>query len=167
MRRREILCIDDDDQSLQVRKILLESFDFHVTTAMNGCDGLKLFRARDVDAVVVDYQMPDIDGGEVARAVKSLRPEVPVLMMSALPWLPKEAPRDCIDAFIIKGGPTSKLVSEIERMLGAAPQPAKEKMQATKMIGILSGVMVAKVRGLLAKPKPVRTEPKVARARVS
>lgn len=161
MRQREILCIDDDDQSLEVRKILLETFDYHVTTASNGREGLKLFKSREVDAVIVDYQMPEMDGGQVARAVKDMRPEVPVLVLSGLPRLPQEAPRECIDAFVTKGGPTSNLVHEIKHMIEAAPQPAKERMRAARMFGVLSGMMVEKLRGLVAKP--MQPTPKLTR----
>jgi CheY-like chemotaxis protein len=165
MRQRQILCIDDDDQSLEIRKILLETFDYRVRTATNGREGLKLFKSHEVDAVVVDYQMPEMDGGQVARAVKGMRPEVPVLVLSALPWLPREAPKECIDAFITKGGPTSKLVSEIEHMIETAPvpAPAKERMRAARMIGAMSGLMVEKLRGLVTKPKPPQPAAKLNR----
>ncbi len=164
MRQREILCIDDDEQSLQVRKILLETFDFHVTTATDGREGLKFFGSHDVDAVVVDYQMPGMSGGDVARAVKQQRPEVPVLVLSALPWLPEEAPRDCIDSFVIKGGPTSKLVSEIEHIMQAAPQAAKERMRTARKIGAMSGIVVEKLCAMLPRPKPPQPAPKLVRA---
>ncbi len=164
MRQREILCIDDDEQSLQVRKVLLETYGFRVTTAISPREGLKLFRARDIDAVVVDYEMPEMNGGELARAVKRQRPAVPVLVLSALPWLPEEAPRSCIDAFITKGGPTGNLVTEIERvMMLAAPNPAKERMRAAKSIGAMSGIVVEKLRRLLPRPKPPQAVPKLAR----
>ncbi|MBZ5629878.1 MAG: response regulator [Acidobacteriia bacterium] len=162
MRQREVLCIDDDDQSLAVRKILLETFDFRVNTATSGREGLKLLRSRKVDAVVVDYQMPEMDGGEVARAVKGLRPKTPVLVLSALPLLPQEAPRECIDAFLTKGGPTCRLVHEIEHMIAAVPEPAKERTCAARMIGAVSGMVVEKVRGLLGKSE-ARPRPKLAR----
>ena len=60
MKRRKatILCIDDHWQGLIGRKMLLEKNGYEVLEA-NRCDeALKLFRSRDVDAVVVDYQMP-------------------------------------------------------------------------------------------------------------
>ena len=153
MAQPEILCIDDDAQSLGVRKLLLETFDFRVITATSGREGLKLFRSRKVDAVILDYQMPEMDGGEVARKMKDLRPQVPVLMLSALPWLPAEVPRDCIDMFMTKGDPTSKLASELEQLIAAAPSEAKEKLRAARAAGAVLGAMAAKVRGI-AKAKP-------------
>jgi CheY-like chemotaxis protein len=153
MRQREILCIDDDEQSLQVRKILLETFDFHVTTATSAKEGLRHFRSRDVDAVVLDYEMPEMNGGQVARKMKSMRAEVPVLVLSALPWLPKDAPRECIDVFVTKGGPTAALVHRIEQMLEAAPVTPRSG-GSMRLVGAVSGVMVEKMREMLGKPKP-------------
>jgi CheY-like chemotaxis protein len=158
MQQREILCIDDDVQSLGVRKLLLETFDFRVITATSGREGLKLFRSRKVDAVILDYQMPEMDGGEVARRLKDLRPQVPVLMLSALPWLPEEAPQHCIDLFVTKGDPTSKLVSELEQLIAAAPPEAKAKLRASRVAGTVLGAVAAKVRGVTrARPSaPVK-----------
>jgi CheY-like chemotaxis protein len=164
MAQREILCIDDDIQSLKVRKVLLETFDFQVTTASTPREGLKLFRSRNVAAVVLDYQMPEMDGGEVARKMKSMRPEVPVLMLSALPWLPQGAPRECIDLFMTKGGPTSKLVSELEQLIAAAPVSAKARVPGVRLAGAVLGVVAEKVRRLnkqspTAAAKPLTQAP--------
>jgi CheY-like chemotaxis protein len=147
MLQREILCIDDDVQSLQVRKILLETFGYRVNTASSAKEGLKLFRLRSVAAVVLDYQMPEMNGGQVARQMKSLRPDVPVLMLSALPWLPADAPRECIDMFITKGGPTSKLVSELEKLIAVAPVSAKAKLRGARLAGAVLGMVAEKISG--------------------
>ena len=158
MRQREILCIDDDEQSLQVRKILLETFDFHVTTATTAKEGLHYFRSRNVDAVVLDYEMPEMNGGQVARKMKSMRADVPVLILSALPWLPNDAPRECIDVFVTKGGPTATLVHQIEQMMEATPA-APRSGGSIRLVGAVSGVMVEKMRELIGKPKPASTKP--------
>jgi CheY-like chemotaxis protein len=140
---------------LQVRKILLETFDFHVTTATSAKQGLRYFRSRDVDAVVLDYEMPDMNGGQVARRMKNMRADVPVLVLSALPWLPNDAPRECIDVFVTKGEPTATLVRQIEQMMEAAPVTPRSG-GSMQVVGAVSGVMVEKMRGLLGKAKPAR-----------
>jgi CheY-like chemotaxis protein len=153
MRQREILCIDDDEQSLEIRKILLETCDFRVTTATSAKEGLRFFRTHQVDAVVLDYEMPEMNGGQVAKKMKAMRRDVPVLILSALPWLPNDAPRECVDAFITKGGPTRALVSELEQLMEAAPASAK-RASSMRLAGAMSGVMVEKMRDLLGKRKP-------------
>ena len=156
MRQRNVLCIDDDEQSLQVRKILLETFDFRVTTATSAKEGLRYFRTHPVDAVVLDYEMPEMNGGQAARKLKSLRADVPVLILSALPWLPNDAPRECIDVFVSKGGPTADLAHQIEQMMEAAPATAKSG-NGMRLVGAATGVVVEKMRDLIGKSKPARS----------
>ena len=114
---REILCIDDDPQSLKVRTILLETMGYHVWSESDARDGLRAFGEHKVDAVVMDYEMPGMNGGEVAVEMKRLRPEVPVMILSALPWLPESAPPDVIDVFVQKGESMRVLARRIEDMI--------------------------------------------------
>jgi CheY-like chemotaxis protein len=72
-----ILCIDDDAMNLLLRKTLLQSVGYSVLTASTGLDALTLFQQWPVAAVVVDFQMPEMNGAEVAAEMKRLRPEVP------------------------------------------------------------------------------------------
>jgi DNA-binding response OmpR family regulator len=108
-----------------------------------------------VDAVILDYQMPEMNGGQVAKLMKQLRPEVPVMILSALPWLPQEAPRECIDDFVCKGEPTAALVKRIQALMAAHPQPAnKSKLMARMALaGRLVGITAKNLRGLFANPK--------------
>ncbi len=114
-----ILCVDDDRQSLAIRKLLLETLGFQVMTAESGREGLQALETHDIDLALLDYSMPEMDGGMVAREIKRLKPDLPVLILSALSELPDEAPRECIDGFICKGEPTSTLVKTISEMMAA------------------------------------------------
>ena len=156
MRQREILCIDDDEQSLRVRKILLEMFDFSVTTATSAKEGLRYFRSHAVDAVVLDYEMPEMNGGQAAQKLKNLRSDVPVLILSSFPCLPSDAPRECIDVFVTKGGPTAALAHQIEQMMEAAPVTPRSG-GSMRLVGAASGVMVEKVLDLIGKAKPAKS----------
>ncbi|MGI9103186.1 MAG: response regulator [Terriglobales bacterium] len=160
--QRQILCIDDDEQSLQVRKILLESFGYGVTTATRPSEGLRAFHSGKIDAVVLDYQMPEMNGCEAARAVKAVRPDVPVMILSALPWLPEDAPRECIDAFLTKGEPTAALVSKLEKLIASKPPTGKfVRLGLLRMSGAALGIAMERVFGKLRKARSV-PRPKVA-----
>ena len=130
-RQREILCIDDDSQSLKVRGILLESMGYKVFTEPDAEYGLRTFKDHDVDAVVMDYEMPGMTGGDAAVEMKRLRPEVPVLILSALPWLPEGAPSEAIDAFIQKGEPLRVLAGRIEQAMSSVSDGAVSDSVAT------------------------------------
>lgn len=114
-----LLCIDDDPQSLQVRKVLLETSNFRVATATSGPEGLRAVRSHEFAAVIVDYHMPGMDGGEVARELKKWDPSLPVIVLSALPSLPLDAPAECVDAFVSKTEPLAVLVNALNRLIGS------------------------------------------------
>jgi response regulator RpfG family c-di-GMP phosphodiesterase len=65
-----ILCIDDHWNALIGRKMLLENNGYEVLEASGGDEGLKLFLSHRVDAVVLDYQMPGMNGDVVAAKMK-------------------------------------------------------------------------------------------------
>jgi CheY-like chemotaxis protein len=81
-----ILCIDDDSHNLLTRKLLLESNGYHVLTAQSGSEGIRLFQSETVDAVILDYLMPGMNGLVVAHQLKDLSPQTPIIFLSA--WAP-------------------------------------------------------------------------------
>ncbi len=109
---KTVLCVDDDVASLKLRQHLLEVEGFTVIIASSAPEGLALFSDLAIDAVVLDYQMPGMNGGELAKAMKLLKPEIPIMIVSALSGLPEDAP-SCIDAFISKCAPGSALTEKI------------------------------------------------------
>mgnify|MGYP006184965075 CR=1 FL=1 len=113
---RVVLCVDDDPQSLDIRKQLLEVAGYQVLIATDAAEGLAIFQELPVDAVILDYQMPGMNGGQLAAAMKQIRPGVPVMIVSSLPWLPDDAP-NCIDAFVSKCAPSSALMDKITHLV--------------------------------------------------
>ena len=85
-----ILCVDDETVGLQVRRMLLERAGYRVLTALDGATGIDIFTREPVDAVVLDYSMPGMTGGEVAIAMRRIKPTIPILMLSAYTSLPPE-----------------------------------------------------------------------------
>ena len=97
-----VLCVDDEAVGLKVRRILLERAGYKVLTASDGQAGIDVFRTHDVDAVVLDYSMPGMSGGEVARAMRQIKPDVPILLLSAYVGLHDEV-RSIVDIYMTKG----------------------------------------------------------------
>jgi CheY-like chemotaxis protein len=85
-----ILCVDDEPVGLHVRKMLLERAGYRVFTALDGPKGLEIFAREPIQAVVLDFAMPGMSGGEVANSMRQVKPEVPILMLSAYTSLPPE-----------------------------------------------------------------------------
>ena len=111
-----ILCVDDEQVGLRVRKILLERAGYQVLTALNGADGLAIFRAEPIEAVVLDYSMPGMHGGEVAAKMRQTKPQVPILLLSAYIGLPAEV-ISLVDLYMTKGEGAPILLSKLHNLL--------------------------------------------------
>lgn len=116
VRNKTVLCVDDERIGLRVRKIMLESRGFNVLTASDGRQGLAVFEEQLVDVVVLDYFMPDMDGGQVAAEMRRRRPDVPIIFLSAYFSLPPEA-LELANAFITKGDPPDALIDKIDQLI--------------------------------------------------
>jgi CheY-like chemotaxis protein len=116
--RKLLLCVDDRAASLEVRRLILEREGYEVLTANDGSAGLELFAARSVDLVVLDYHMPAPNGAVVAQKMRALKPEVPVLMLSAYFEAPADAAK-FIDAYVTKGQNPRVLLDQIRQLIKA------------------------------------------------
>jgi len=117
-----ILCIDDQWNGLIGRKMLLESNGYKVLAATGGDEGLKLFLSRSVDAVVLDYQMPGMNGDVVAAKMKRVKSHVPIMLLSAYGPLPS-GKLEAVDTFLSKSQPPKILLSTLQDLLNRRPRP--------------------------------------------
>ena len=100
--KKTILCVDDNEQALSVRKFLLETRGYRVLTALDCERALELFRNGGIDLVLSDLLMPRMDGNELIRRMKEVAPEVPAILISGSIKSYERANR--ADAFLPKGG---------------------------------------------------------------
>lgn len=79
-----VLVIDDDSSVLDILQRFLTKQGFHVLTANNGKDGLRLAREYHPSAITLDVMMPDVDGWEVLSEIKTDQKisDIPVIMLS-------------------------------------------------------------------------------------
>src|SRR5260370_40200657 len=103
-RKRALLCGDDNQTSRNIAQIFLEAFGYTVLTASSGREGLEVFASNAIDAVILDYQMPGIDGELVAAEMKRTNPRIPIIMLSGCVSLPESA-LVLVDEFVTKGEP--------------------------------------------------------------
>jgi CheY-like chemotaxis protein len=117
-----ILCIDDHWNGLLGRKMLLERNGYRVLEATGGDEGLKLFHTHAVDAVVLDYQMPGMNGDVVATKMKRMKAHVPIMLLSSYGPLPKNK-LGSVDTFLSKSQETKQLVPCLQELLTSRPKP--------------------------------------------
>ena len=116
MRDHLLLCVDDEINGLQLRKIILESSGYRVLIAASGPEGLRLFQENPVELVVLDFLMPEMKGDEVADRMRQLKPQVPIVMLSAYYDLPPRVDL-LVDARVVKGESTQNLLDTVAKLL--------------------------------------------------
>ena len=114
--RKRILVIDDNEDMLSLLELSLQGFGFKVLIAASGQRGLAAIAAQQVDLVILDYRMPEMDGEAVAREIRRLNPQIPIIMYSAaLEEIPGRV-LELVDEFVSKQEPISSLVYHIPRV---------------------------------------------------
>jgi len=99
--KKTILCVDDNDQLLSVRKVILETRGYRVLACNNGRDALAVFKNGGIDLVLSDLAMPELDGVELIDSVKTLAPETPAILFSGKVKIYERETR--ADIFLPKG----------------------------------------------------------------
>ena len=116
--KRTLLCVDDEPVGLMVRKMLFEHQGYAVLTALSGEDGLRQFDSAPVDAVILDYAMPGMNGAQVAAEMRRRNPSIPIVMLSAYVDVPRDITR-LVDAYVTKGESPTNLLNQLEHVLKA------------------------------------------------
>jgi len=118
MRKPTILCVDDEVNVLTGREFLLRQHGYDVVVTTSGRESLDLLEAVDVDAVILDYRMPEMMGDAVAARMKQLKPEVPIMLLSAQDRVPAAALRSA-DTFLSKSVPPDEFVDAVHDMVAS------------------------------------------------
>ena len=114
-RKPTLLCIDDNQTVLRLRKMVLESVGYSVLAASDSAAAMKLFSSSAVDMVVSDHFLQDGTGIELATAMKKLKPGVPIVIISGLVDAPEGM--EHADLFICKGDSPPEVLRKISGLL--------------------------------------------------
>jgi two-component system, cell cycle sensor histidine kinase and response regulator CckA len=119
-----ILVVDDEQDLLSAVAKVLKLAGFTVITALNGRAGITIFRSQadHIDAVLLDLTLPDVSGEEVFREIRTIRPDVKVILTSAYneqeiisPFQDKG-----LTSFIQKPYQVANLIDKVHNVLGGA-----------------------------------------------
>jgi len=115
-----VLCVDDDAGIRELYQALLGRNGYQVIAASNGRNALRLFHSKEkvIDAVILDYEMPGMNGLELAVHLKGRQPTLPVIMISGSPPLPAEV-APFVDATLGKGVPLRHILDRLEVLLAS------------------------------------------------
>ena len=119
-----VLIVDDEPQILRALRINLAARQYEVITAANGADALAAAREKHPDLIVLDLGLPDIDGVEVIRALRTWSP-VPIVVLSG-----RANSRDKVDAldvgaddYVTKPFSVDELMARIRAVTRRRPSP--------------------------------------------
>ena len=115
-----VLLVDDEEEFVECLAQRLEFREFDVITALNGADALERLEHEEVDLVILDLQMPDVDGLAVLRKIKELKPLIEVIMLTGHATVETAIEGMKLGAFdfLIKPTETEELVEKINRAFG-------------------------------------------------
>jgi DNA-binding response OmpR family regulator len=129
---KRILCVEDEEEMIDLIRLILARRGFEVKGASGGMEGLKMVREELPDLVLLDLMMPDLDGWEVYQQMKAdeRTRNIPVIVVTAKAQnidrvLAMHIAK--VDDYITKPFSPQELLSSVEKVLGnpapATPRP--------------------------------------------
>ena len=115
--RPKILIVDDDRLGTEVRAEIIRMSGFDVDVAFSSREALAKTAHQEFDIFVVDYDMPDMNGLELATELRRQGHTLPILMLSGRLEPPTEAGVEFLTGFISKGEGPSTLVESLNSLL--------------------------------------------------
>ncbi len=104
----KILIVDDDVNNLLLTKLELKDELWDVITASNAHEAMELFRSEAPDMLIVDVDMPGIDGITLLKKIKAIRPEMPIAIFTGFDQTALTVPTE-VDVFITKSYSCDKI----------------------------------------------------------
>lgn len=114
-----ILIVEDDQNILKLMAIRLKQSGYQVFTAENSCQALNIFNEQQIDLMIVDVMLPDYDGYELMRQIRSINQDLPAIMVTAKDTLEDKRKGFSvgIDDYLVKPVEHEELVMRIEALL--------------------------------------------------
>jgi len=112
---RPILLVDDDAAILDAERQVLVDHGFRVTLARDGAEALRAIDTEPPAMIVLDVQMPGIDGPTFARELRTRLRRVPLVILTGVADPKREADRCNAEAFLRKPFDADELVRLVRR----------------------------------------------------
>jgi two-component system cell cycle response regulator CtrA len=130
------LVIEDDPVSMRLIQLALEGESVVFEAAETGEDGIELARLYDFDIIVLDIRLPDIDGYEVVRRLRSSRVRTPILILSS-----RSDPLDKVkgltngaDDFLTKPFNRAELMARLQAIVRRSKGHSEAVIRTGKMV---------------------------------
>ncbi|HEU0112330.1 MAG TPA: response regulator transcription factor [Flavisolibacter sp.] len=119
MEERKILIVEDEQKIADTLKLGLSENGYHVEVAYDGNIGLRLYEQHDFNLVVIDINLPGMNGYELCKKIRAADPKIPIIMLTALTALQDkiEGYDAGADDYIIKPFEFKELLMKIRVLL--------------------------------------------------
>lgn len=121
----KVLLIDDEANFRMLTDMLLKRLGYDVSLADNGWNGLELYRREHPDVIVLDLNMPGMDGVEVLKQIRTVDHKQPVIVLTGdrSPQTERQVRALGVSEFLVKGS-SSRLLEDTLKRFSAAPTSA-------------------------------------------
>ena len=138
----KVLLVDDEEDFLEAMAERMRARDMEVTTASSASEAFKKMESETFDAIVLDFQMPEMDGMEALKSIKAKRPESQIILLTGFATVEKgvQAMKEGAADFLEKPADLEVLSQKIkeakaEKMLIVEKQAAKKIIDIIKKYG--------------------------------
>src|SRR5262245_51761001 len=114
--RRHVLCVDDAETALELRARILETNGYKVTASTSAVNIAETFQSGDFDLAVLDYEMPAMNGSQLAARLKAASPDLKIILYTGASHVARHELR-FIDAMVSKSEGVEELLAAIEAFL--------------------------------------------------
>ena len=114
---KKILLVDDEDSIHLLYREEFEEEGYEVHSALSGTEALEKFRVVSPDLVILDINMPDMNGIEVLRQMKEVNPNLPIILSTAYHEYKQDLGAWASDEYIVKSSDLGELKAAVRRFL--------------------------------------------------
>jgi CheY-like chemotaxis protein len=111
-----VLCVDDAEPALTLRALILETKGYAVTTSNSALQVAETFESGKFDLAVLDYEMPAMNGCQLAARLKTACPELKIILYTGASYVARNN-LPFIDAMVEKADGVEELLAAIEAFL--------------------------------------------------
>ena len=116
MSRAALLLVDDDEMSSQILGYILADEGYEADTVATGATAVEKFTEKNYDLVLLDYILPDMKGLEVAKLLKSIKPEARIILLTGY-MMNDESGDNLYERVLLKPVPPDIIIKTIAEIL--------------------------------------------------
>ena len=151
----EILVAEDDKNTRRFLQAVLEEDGFRVHTAVNGQEAMDILDREYIDLVVLDVMMPQMDGYEFTRQIRSANSNLPILMVSAM-QLPQDKKKGFLvgtDDYMTKPIDPEEMLLRIRALLRRARITSERRIEVGDVVMDYDSLTVRRGREVMELPQ--------------